>query len=155
PFPMHRSRLMGALVLTLAAGLAGPGIASASPGASAPLRIQQTPAVQGSISGRVIDGATGQPLSAASVVVVGTDRGGLTDSEGRFVIPNVPAGTHTVRVSLIGYAPGEQQVQVTSGGATTADFQLDAAAITLDEIVAVGYGTQRRGDLTSAVTAVG
>ena len=57
----------------------------------------------GSLSGTVLDEATGQPVPAVVVNIVGTKLGAVADLEGRFVIREVPAGTHSVRVSLIGY----------------------------------------------------
>lgn len=153
---MNPPLVLRALVLTAAAGgLLGTGNAVASPLAPSSAWIQQTPAQQGRIAGRVSDATSGEPLVGASVQVIGTDRGSLTDADGRFVITNVPAGSHTVRVTLIGYEQTEQQVEVAAGGAAEANFQLMQAAIALDEIVAVAYGTQRSTELTSAVTAVG
>ncbi|HEY8484305.1 MAG TPA: TonB-dependent receptor [Longimicrobiales bacterium] len=96
----------------------------------------------------------GQPIAGANVVVVGTGRGALTDAQGRYVINDVPAGTHQVTASLIGYASVTQQVTVVPGGSATLDFQLRAEAIQLEEIVAVGYGTQRRRTVTGAVSSV-
>lgn len=57
----------------------------------------------GSLSGTVLDEATGQPVPAVVANIVGTKLGAVADLEGRFVIREVPAGTHSVRVSLIGY----------------------------------------------------
>ncbi|MDE2727601.1 MAG: carboxypeptidase-like regulatory domain-containing protein, partial [Gemmatimonadota bacterium] len=61
-------------------------------------------ASMGRISGTVVDAATGDPLIGATVVVVGLDLGAMADLEGAYLIRNVPAGLHTVRVSMIGYA---------------------------------------------------
>ncbi|MXW03829.1 MAG: outer membrane beta-barrel protein [Gemmatimonadetes bacterium] len=61
-------------------------------------------ASMGRISGTVVDAATGDPLIGATVVVVGLELGAMADLEGAYLIRNVPAGLHTVRVSMIGYA---------------------------------------------------
>lgn len=108
----------------------------------------------GRIMGTVTAEPTQQPVSGASVMIVGTSRGTLTNQSGQYVLTNVPAGTHTVRVQLIGHAPSETQVVVRAGAPTVANLTLTVQAVQLQEIVAIGYGTQRRGDLTGAVASV-
>ncbi len=108
----------------------------------------------GEVTGTVVDSATGQPLNGAQVLVRGTKLGTAVNDAGRFTISNVPAGQTTIRVQRIGYAPGERTVTVTPGGHVTADFALQAQAVVLGEVVAVGYGTQRREEITSAVSSV-
>jgi TonB-linked SusC/RagA family outer membrane protein len=110
--------------------------------------------VQGVIAGRVTDAATGAPLAGASVVVEGTALGAQTDAEGRYSLRGVPAGTHRLRVLRIGYAAGEKTVTVVSGQSATVDFALAQQALALEGIVAVGYGTQKKVNLTGAVTSV-
>ncbi|MBI4520765.1 MAG: carboxypeptidase-like regulatory domain-containing protein, partial [Gemmatimonadetes bacterium] len=78
----------------------------------------------GSLTGVVTDGASGRPLSAAQVFIEGTGLGGLTNASGRYLIVNVPAGQHRLRVERIGYTAGVQQVTVTAGQATARDFAL-------------------------------
>ena len=63
------------------------------------------PVMAAVITGRVVDSATSQPIQNAQVAVVGTPLGALTNAAGRFTIAGVPAGTHTVRVNLIGFGP--------------------------------------------------
>src|SRR5438128_9539401 len=100
----------------------------------------------GRITGTITVAPGGQPLAGANVVVVGTEIRAGASPEGRFVLPNVPAGTHQVRAQRIGYAPLTQTVVVTAGQATTVTFALSAQAVTLSEVVSVGYGTQSRRD---------
>ena len=88
--------------------------------------------------GRVTDATSGQLLNDAAVTVVGTGLGTLTNPVGYYSLTNAPAGEHTVRVVIIGYATQERQVTVSAGQATVADFALEVAAINLDEIVATG-----------------
>ena len=108
----------------------------------------------GRITGQVT-GENGQPLSGANVVVVGTQIGTLTGADGRYTIPGVPPGTYQVRASLIGYSDQTVGgVQVTAGETAVVDFQLAAQAVQLEELVAVGYGTARRQDVTGSVAAV-
>jgi TonB-linked SusC/RagA family outer membrane protein len=108
----------------------------------------------GRITGLVAEENTGRPLVGANVSVVGTNRGTLTDANGRFILTDVPAGERSVRAGMIGFRAQTRSVQVTAGAATTADFQLQAQAVELEGIVAVGYGTQRARDVTGAVTSV-
>lgn len=92
----------------------------------------------GRVLGRVVDGATAQPLVGAQVFIPGTALGTLTNQEGQFLLLNVPEGEHTVRLELIGYRSAEQVVTVAAGGSATADFELEQAAISLDQIVVTG-----------------
>lgn len=107
---------------------------------------------QGSIRGRVTDGTTRQPLVGARVSL--GDRGTLTRNDGQFVLTGVPAGTDSLRVRLVGYAPMARRVTVTAGQEVTADFQLEPQAVTLSELVATGYGEQRIGDITGTVSTI-
>jgi TonB-dependent starch-binding outer membrane protein SusC len=108
----------------------------------------------GTITGRVVDGSTQRPLAAASVVIEGTQRGIVTRADGAFLLPNVPAGTHRLRASQVGYGNQVVEVTVAAGQSATAQFALQPQAVQLDELVAVGYGTQRRRDVTGAVAVV-
>ena len=78
----------------------------------------------GSIRGRITNAAAGVPLANAQVGVAGTTLGAQTNSEGIYQIAGVPAGSHVVRVRLIGYAPTEKPTTVTAGGIATLDFSI-------------------------------
>ena len=108
----------------------------------------------GTISG-VVTEATGLPVAGARVGVAGTQLGATTGAAGRFTIANVPVGSHAVQVRMIGYGVLERTVTVANGQVATVNFQLSRLAVVLDEVVTVGYGTQRRGNLTGAVDQVG
>jgi TonB-linked SusC/RagA family outer membrane protein len=108
----------------------------------------------GIVTGTVTDAATGQPLAGASVSIVGTPLGTITGATGRFSIANVPPGSRTVRVSMIGYGSLDQGVDVTTGQTSTVNFAMRTEALLLEEIVAVGYGTQQKAHLTGAVDQV-
>ena len=100
----------------------------------------------GTLRGRVIEASTLRPLSAAQVSVPGTGLGTLTNASGEFLIPNVPAGSRTVRAEMIGYAPLTETVAISGGGSVDIEFALTLEALALDEIVVTGVagGTQRR-----------
>ena len=112
----------------------------------------QTPT--GAITGRVIDSTSLQPLADVSVVVEGTRRGAVTGPDGAFTIGGVPAGTHTVRARRIGFNGPSVVVTVPAGGTVTASFALDRRAIALEDVVTVGYGTQRREAITGSVATI-
>ncbi|HMH82766.1 MAG TPA: carboxypeptidase regulatory-like domain-containing protein, partial [Gemmatimonadales bacterium] len=109
---------------------------------------------QGSITGTVTDATTSAPLGAVTVAVVGTPLTGTTGADGRFAIPGVPPGSHRLRARRLGYTPGDTTVVVQEGAETVVALRLQASAIELNPVVAVGYGTQSKATLTGAVTAV-
>ena len=89
----------------------------------------------GTIAGRVLDQATQAPVIGAQVMVVGSQRGSMTDGEGRYTISGVPAGTHEVRARRVGYGLATQRVTVSDGATATADFTLATSAARLEEVV--------------------
>lgn len=116
-----------------------------------PVLAQQ--ASTGRIAGRVVsEGAT--PLPNVGVGVGGTQQGARTGTDGGFTIANLAPGRYVLRATLIGYAPKVDTVDVTAGATTTANFTLKIVSVSLDQVVVVGYGTQRRSDLTGSVTSV-
>ncbi|HYJ79674.1 MAG TPA: TonB-dependent receptor plug domain-containing protein, partial [Longimicrobiaceae bacterium] len=98
----------------------------------------------GTITGRVTGGDTGQPIASATVTVQGTALRGVSDSQGRYSISGVPAGTHTLSASTLGREAASRQVTVTAGGTTTADFTLASRAIALEGLVATATGEEQR-----------
>lgn len=106
----------------------------------------------GTIRGRVMDEATQQPLSGVTVAV--GSRGSLTQADGRYVISGVRAGTDTLRTRMIGYAPAKRAVTVVGGDTVVVDVALSPQAVGLSEVVVTGYGVQRAGNITGAVTQV-
>ncbi len=123
--------------------------ASAVAGAQA-----QAQATTGTITGRVLEANTQQPIAGARVLITGTTAGTTTRDDGRFVLTAVPAGVRTLRVARIGFSPLDSTVSVSAGLPVVANFALRAAATTLSDVVVVGYGTQRREDLTGSVASV-
>ena len=116
-----------------------------------PLGAQET---TGTITGRIVDGPTQQPLAAVTVAIEGTQRGTLSRSDGVYLLSGVPAGTHRLRVTRIGYDPTTQVATVTAGSSTTLDFTLTPSAVVLEQVVSVGYGTQRREAITGSVATI-
>jgi TonB-linked SusC/RagA family outer membrane protein len=108
----------------------------------------------GNITGRVQDAATLQPLAGAQVVIDGLNIGALANSEGRFLLTNVPTGTHTLRAVVIGYGAATQQVTVSAGQTAVVDFSLSETAIALDALVVTALGEQRKVELGNAVGTI-
>jgi TonB-linked SusC/RagA family outer membrane protein len=109
----------------------------------------------GTITGRVVDTQTRQPLVGVQVHAPAARVGTLTNSAGRYVLPNVPVGQVTLRAELIGYTAGQRVVPVRAQQTTTSDFDLMITTLALDElVVSVEAGTMRRAELGTDVARV-
>lgn len=101
------------------------------------------------VSGTVND-ENRNPIPGATVLVKGTNIGTLTDPSGKYTLDNVP-GNATIVFSFIGMTTQEVPVE----GKTTVDVILKEEAIGLEEVVVVGYGTQKKVTLTGSVVNIG
>lgn len=101
------------------------------------------------VSGTVVD-QTGEPIIGANVVVKGTTNGIITDLDGRFTLSNVP-DKGTISISFIGY----QDQEISVAGKTNLQVILQEDNAMLDEVVVVGYGVQKKSDVTGAMARVG
>lgn len=99
---------------------------------------------RGSIAGQVVDGSTNTPLVGVHVGVGGTTLGAVTNQEGRYVVTQVPAGTHELRISLLGYKSLNQTVSVTAGATATADVMLSQTAVEIEGIIVTATGQELR-----------
>ncbi len=104
---------------------------------------------QTTVTGKVTASDNGDALPGVSVLVKGTSAGTVTSVNGDYSV-SVPANA-TLVFSFIGYV--KQEVQV--GNRSVVNVQLATDAKTLDEVVVVGYGTQKRGDVTGSIASVG
>ncbi|HCA98305.1 MAG TPA: SusC/RagA family TonB-linked outer membrane protein, partial [Porphyromonadaceae bacterium] len=100
------------------------------------------------VRGTVTD-TSGEPLIGVTVQVKGTSVGTVTDIDGTFILSNVPSNA-TLEISYVGMA--SQSVAV--NGRTTLNIVLQEDAETLDEVVVVGYGVQKKETLTGAIAQV-
>ena len=100
------------------------------------------------VHGTVFD-ETGQPAIGATVVVKGTQSMTITDLDGKFLL-SVPAGAKTMEVSYVGY---ETSVVALSGKDEYV-INLKVADLALDEVVVIGYGTAKKGNVTSAIASL-
>lgn len=101
-----------------------------------------------SVSGTVLDN-TGMSVIGASVIVKGTGNGTITDMDGKFVLANVPEDA-TLEISFVGY----KTVNMSVKGKTDLHIILEESAEMLEEVVAIGYGVQKKGSITGAVAKV-
>ncbi|WP_230679906.1 TonB-dependent receptor [Pontibacter rufus] len=99
------------------------------------------------VTGKVVD-ENGGPLPGATVLIKGTDKGTVTNTQGVFVLQNV-AEEAVLEISFLGYLKKEVQVAADLG-----TIQLEVNEAKLEEVVVVGYGTQKRANLTGAVSTV-
>lgn len=112
------------------------------------LSFSLTALAQQKVTGEVKD-SSGEPVIGASVVVKGNNTmGTITDFDGNFML-DVPAKSVLV-ISYIGYVTQE----VPTAGKNSLEIVLKEDTKTLDEVVVIGYGTQRKGDVTSSVASV-
>ncbi len=82
------------------------------------------------IEGYIKDAKTGEPLPGANVFIVNTTMGAVTNMDGKYVIRNVPLGSHTLRVSYIGYKRADYSFQMKEDIHIHKDFQLEYIGIT-------------------------
>jgi TonB-linked SusC/RagA family outer membrane protein len=101
------------------------------------------------VTGVVTDEISGQPLIGVTVAVVGAARGAVTDYEGKYQVMVAPADKQ-LRVAYTGY----KTLIVDLNGRSVVDVILREDSDLLNEVVVIGYGTQRKSDLTGAVSSV-
>ncbi|MGL5620406.1 MAG: SusC/RagA family TonB-linked outer membrane protein, partial [Tannerellaceae bacterium] len=100
------------------------------------------------IKGTVVD-ETGEPLIGVSIAVKGTTNGTVTDMDGNFTLPRV-SGKDVITLTYVGYHPINQTI----GNQTVFKFTMKEDTKTLDEVVVVGFGSQKKVNVTGAVSQV-
>ena len=113
-------------------------------GETPPIGFQQSKGVRGKVVGD-----DGEPVPGTTVVIKGTAQGTITDQEGNYVLLNVPADAVLV-FSFVGMKTLEMPV----GGQTNVNVSLRSEAIGLEEVVAIGYGVQKKETVTGSVATV-
>jgi TonB-linked SusC/RagA family outer membrane protein len=101
------------------------------------------------VNGKVIAAEDGLPIPGVNVVVEGTTKGTTTDVEGNYSLQLAPE-ENTLVFSFVGFKP----VTVEVGSQTSIDVTLESDVMALEEVVVVGYGTQRKRDVTGAITSL-
>lgn len=105
-------------------------------------------AQQQKISGTVTD-KSGTPLLGVTVVIKGMNAGTITDVDGKFSFKNIPSDAILV-FSFVGM----KTLEVPFSGKISIDVIMEEEAIRIDEVVAIGYGTQRKSDLTGSISSI-
>ena len=103
---------------------------------------------QNKITGKVVDN-TGEPVIGASVLIKGTSNGAVTDMDGNYTINNAPSNA-TLSISYIGFKP--QIISV--DGKSSINITLKEDNQNLNEVIVVGYGVQRKSDVTGALAHI-
>lgn len=130
PSTIHQARWTLAVNATLAA------LALVAFVVPCPAAAQQT--ATATIRGSVVESGTQRPLIGVQVFIKGTQRGGLTDDQGRYQIVQVPPGPVTLRIESIGYRSVEQTADLVAGQTAMVNVELQQSAVGLDEIVVTG-----------------
>ena len=107
------------------------------------------PAPEVIVTGTVTDAEDGGPLPGVNVLVKGTSIGSITDIEGNYRL-SAPDGATTLVFSFVGYLAKEVPIN----GQTTIDVVLESDVKSLEEVVVVGFGTQKKGDVTGSVGSI-
>ena len=110
--------------------------------------LQQNSKLIPQVKGSLTD-TKGEPIIGASVVVKGTSNGSVSNLDGNFVLTNVPEGA-TLQISYVGFTSKDIAVNKTNLGTIV----LKEDNKMLEELVVIGYGTQRKADLTGSVANV-
>jgi TonB-linked SusC/RagA family outer membrane protein len=110
--------------------------------------INEMVAQQSSVSGKVTD-KSGQPLPGVTVVVKGTTNGTVTNADGTYSLSNIPENA-TLVFSFVGMRTQE----ITIGNQTKINVTMEDETIGLDEVVAIGYGTQKKRDIAGSISSV-
>ncbi len=108
---------------------------------------------QGTIKGMVTDDQ-GAPLPGANVFIKGTTLGTISDMDGNYQLDNVPAGNNTLVVSFIGFNDFETNVGMLDGQTVTQNASLSEDVNQIEEVVAIGYGVQKKKLVTGATLQV-
>ena len=108
------------------------------------LTLPATLSAQGTLQGRVTVVGTGAALASANVAIPSLNLGGTTGPTGSYSVGDVPAGTHEVVISLIGFREERRQVSISNGEITRLDVSLTEAALPFEGLVVVGTRAQPR-----------
>lgn len=108
---------------------------------------------QGTLTGSVIDASNGLNVTGALVRIDAIQRETATDRSGRFTLAGLPAGTHTIRVRYLGYAPVSQEVAITNGGKTSVVVKITPATTTLGTVVVTEARTGQAAALSQQLNA--
>ncbi|WP_423735115.1 SusC/RagA family TonB-linked outer membrane protein [Chitinophaga caseinilytica] len=110
---------------------------------------QTQPLINSRLSGRIVDGKSREPIPGATVQIKGTTHGVATDGEGRFAFVTGQPFPYTLIITSVGYKRVEVIVEHTQ-----IEIPLEPSQSQLNDVVVIGYGTQKKSDLTGAIASV-
>jgi len=110
---------------------------------------KNTASQQQSVTGKVTDESTGEPVIGVNISIEGTTIGVISDANGNFILPR-PAKGATVDFSFIGFATQK----VIYGNENVINIKLISDVLSLQEVVVIGYGTQKKETLTGSISKV-
>jgi TonB-linked SusC/RagA family outer membrane protein len=132
----HQTVLVAALLATISIGTSA-----------------QTPQ-QGTITGRVTDAPTGQPLANAQINIVGRNIGAQTNNDGQYTIRAVTPATFELRALRVGYGELRRSVTVAAGQTANENFQMQPVPVSLNPVVTTATGQQARNEVGNDIAQV-
>lgn len=142
PLELQFKQIEGNVYVIKAADTAGETSGNGGPGIA--LSVMQAAPIKGKVTDQ-----SGTPLIGVTIRVKGTAVGGTTGADGTFSI-NVPEGKDTLQISYLGY----QAQEIAIAGRASIDVVMQSGDRQLEQVVVVGYGTQRKRDLTGSISSV-
>ncbi len=106
---------------------------------------------QSSLTG-IVNDENNEAIIGATVILEGTQLGAVTDADGKYVIKNIPPKEYSIKVSYIGYRTTTESIDLRSS--KSLNFSMKEDSKTLNDVVVVGYGTQRKRDLIGSVSTL-
>ena len=100
------------------------------------------------VTGSISDATTGEPLIGVSIIILGTDRGTVTDFDGNFAIEST--ANATIRLSYVGYITKEFKAT----DSRPIEIKLEQDHMLIDELVVVGYSVQKKRDILGSISKV-
>ena len=108
---------------------------------------------KGVIFGTVTDGGLNEPLPFVNVGIPQIGIGAVSDLDGKYRLPNVPPGTHTLQFSYLGYAPKTREVTVVAGQGLEVDVTLAGEGVLMEEVVVKGQATGQRAAINQQINS--
>ena len=106
-----------------------------------------------SVEGFIKDAETGEPLFGANVMLTGTSMGAATGMDGKYVIPNVPAGAYTIQVTYIGYIEQKVEIKVKEGITVKQDFRLKAVGVKGETVIVTAQASGQQQAINQQLTS--
>ena len=108
----------------------------------------------GIVRGRVVEEGTTVPVPGATITIVGTRLGGVSDNDGRYSVRAVPVGAQSVRFTRIGLTPQTKEITVAADQENVVDFAVAKSAVRLEEVVTTATGEQSRRAVGNSVAVI-